>query len=88
MPDGKDARMHSMQVSQRHTPANCRIVKSHGEQLPAAYDPVLPRRDAGEPALGTCAANLSPSDRFMPHTPMVAGIVLREGNLRDGLVPG
>ena len=78
VPNGKDARMNPVQAPPDPSPDPV-IIESEREQLPAADHPVLSRGDPREPHLRVCAGNLALSASFMPHTPMVAEGVLREG---------
>jgi hypothetical protein len=64
-----------MQIAPRYPAGDLPIRHPESEELPAAYHPVLPRRNARHPQPGVCAADCTASVRFMPHTPMVAGVV-------------
>jgi hypothetical protein len=67
--------------------ANRLIRETDSDELPPANHRMLLCRDPRHPRIGVCAEKLPPVTGFMPHTPMVRGRVLREGELGDGLVP-
>jgi hypothetical protein len=73
MPDGVDAGVHAVKLPSVDSAGNLSIGQTHSEELAPPNHPMLLRRDLGQPESGMCAADCTPTVRFLLHTPMVLG---------------